>query len=175
MNTTTLLFFEANIEHVEQLTLLINSAYRGESSRLGWTTEADFLEGRRTDNEEIQRLLTDTDSMIMSCDCQTELIGSVHLHKIGHEVHIGMLAVSPPLQGRGIGKQLLQVAEQTAIQKWSIKRFVMSVIPHRGELIAFYERRGYQRTGISKPFPIKPSLWTPKVANLKLELLEKLI
>ena len=168
-------FFKAEVRHTEQLVRLINSAYRGESSRCGWTTEADLLDGQRTDSEEILGLLADSNSMIMLCEDGGKLLGSVHLQKIADETHIGMLAVSPPLQARGIGKQLLQIAELTAIQTWETKRLVMSVIPYRLELIAFYERRGYKRTGVSKPFPIKPSLWTPKVADLTLELLEKIL
>jgi len=86
-----------------------------------------------------------------------------------------MLAVSPPLQGCGIGKQLLQAAELAALEAWAVNRFTMSVIPQRLELIAFYERRGYRRTGISKAFPENSELWTPKVDGLRLELLEKMV
>lgn len=171
----TINFIRAEARHAEQLVDLINSAYRGESSKLGWTTEADLLDGRRTDLNEIHGLLEDPASIFMLCDHGAELLGSVHLRREGSAVHIGMLAVSPPSQRRGIRKQLLQVAEQTALEVWSINRFKMSVIPHRQELIAFYERRGYQRTGISQPFPSNPELWTPKVENLTLEFLEKVL
>ncbi|MGZ4958620.1 MAG: GNAT family N-acetyltransferase [Methylomonas sp.] len=170
-----LTFSKAGVQHLEQLVALVNSAYRGESSRLGWTTEADLLEGRRTDTKEILNMLSDADAMIMLCQHGLEVLGSVHLHRAGGEVQIGMLAVSPPLQGRGIGKQLLQAAESAALQAWPVKRFVMSVIPCRQELIAFYERRGYRRTGIHRPFPENPTLWKPKVEGLRLELLERVL
>ena len=166
-------FSKAETQDAAQLAALINSAYRGESSRLGWTTEADLLDGLRTDSEEILGLISNQDSMIVLCRAGVDLLGSIHLQISGEDVQIGMLAVSPPLQGRGIGKQLLEAAEQTARQTWPVSRFVMSVIPCRHELIAFYERRGYRRTGISKAFPVKPSLWRPKVEGLRLELLEK--
>lgn len=170
-----LTFSKAEIRHADRLVELINSAYRGESSKQGWTTEADLLDGRRTDGREILRLLSDADSMIVLCLSGADLLGSVHLQKSGEQVLIGMLAVSPHLQGRGIGKQLLQAAEMTAKETWAVKHFVMSVIPQRQELIAFYERRGYRRTGISKVFPENPELWTPKVDDLRLELLEKVL
>lgn len=170
-----LTFSKAETQHVEQLVELINSAYRGEPSRQGWTTEADLLDGRRTDSEEILNLLTDADAMIVLCKGGEDVLGSAYLQRAGEQVQIGMLAVSPPLQGRGVGKQLLRAAEAAALQAWPVKRFQMSVIPCRRELIAFYERRGYRRTGVSKPFPVNPALWTAKVDGLCLELLEKIL
>lgn len=171
--TLKLSFCKANKLDAEQMTTLINSAYRGECSRKGWTTEANLLEGRRTDIEEILALCADDNSMFILCKTGSELQGSVHLQNTDEGVHIGMLAVSPTLQGRGIGKALLQAAEIAAQQTWSVNRFVMSVISCRQELIAFYERRGYRRTGINKVFPVNPSLWTPKVLDLQLVVLEK--
>lgn len=168
-----LTFSKAEAQHVERLVALVNSAYRGEPSRRGWTTEADLLDGLRTDRMAISEVLADADSMILLCLSHAELCGSVHLKYGGGEVQVGMLAVSPVLQGQGIGKRLLCEAEQAALRRWSVERFVMSVIPRRRELIAFYERRGYRRTGVCKPFPENPLLWTPKVEGLSLELLEK--
>lgn len=166
-------FSPAVFEEAAQLAALINSAYRGESSRQGWTTEADLIDGLRTDIVMIQDLIVMADSMLLLCKQDRELLGSVHLQFCGDEVQIGMLAVRPSLQGRGIGKQLLRAAETAARGAWRFRRFVMSVIPCRLELIAFYERRGYRRTGISKAFPANPALWTPKVTGLSLEVLEK--
>jgi ribosomal protein S18 acetylase RimI-like enzyme len=154
---------------------LVNSAYRGEFSRQGWTTEADLLAGRRTAADEIERLIAADDSMFLLCKMETQLIGSVHLQKQPDQVDLGMLAVSPPLQGKGVGKQLLFAAEQAAQQDWAVNRLVMSVIESRSELIAFYERNGYRRTGASKAFPLRPELWTPKVADLRMEILEKIL
>lgn len=156
-----------------QIAALLNSAYRGESSKQGWTTEADLLAGRRTDTEEILRLIANHDSMFLLCKTKAELLGAVHLQKQLKQVCLGMLAVSPSLQGRNIGKQLLLAAEQAAQETWAVNKSVMSVISCRNELIAFYERRGYRRTGISKAFPVNPALWTAKIPGLRLEILEK--
>ncbi len=164
-------FCLADKQDTPAMTVLINSAYRGE----GWTTEADLLEGRRTDVEEVLRLLADDNSMFILCTMDEALLASIHLQNTVEGVHVGMLAVNPKLQGRGIGKALLQAAETAAQQTWSANRFVMSVISCRHELIAFYERRGYRRTGIYKEFPVNPSLWTAKVADLQLTILEKVV
>ena len=169
----TLSFCQAQISDAPLLAAFINAAYRGESSKLGWTTEAHLLDGVRTNTEDMLKLLADSDSILLMCKCNSDLLGSVHLCHRGDQVQIGMLAVDPKHQGRGIGKQLLLAAEQMAQQAWPMHRFVMSVISCRDELLAYYERRGYRRTGITQTFPVNPALWQPKVADLRLELLEK--
>ena len=169
----TLSFVRANISDAQQLAAFINSAYRGESSRLGWTSEAHLLDGARTDTADMLKLLSDDDSMLVMCKSAADLLGSVHLHYNGNQVHISMLAVEPKFQGNGIGKQLLQAAEQLALQTRPVQRFVMNVISCRLELLAYYERRGYRRTGITQAFPVNPALWQAKVGDLRLELLEK--
>jgi N-acetylglutamate synthase-like GNAT family acetyltransferase len=171
----TLSITKAEKQDAGQIAALINSAYRGEFSQQGWTTEADLLAGLRTYTEEILQLISAEDSMFLLCKAEAELAGSVHLQKQDEQVFLSMLAVSPPLQGKDIGKQLLEAAEQAARQTWSVNKSVMSVISCRNELIAFYERRGYRRTGVSKAFPVNPVLWQPKVAGLRLEILEKML
>ena len=166
-------FSRAEAADAEALAQLVNSAYRGEASRLGWTTEADLLDGRRIDAAGILDLLAESESLILVCKRQNQLLGSVHLRHAAGQVHIGMLAVSPAHQDQGIGKQLLQQAEQWAARTWPVRIFVMAVIPQRRELIEFYQRRGYRSTGRIEPFPENPALWTPKVGGLCLELLEK--
>ncbi|MFA5982597.1 MAG: GNAT family N-acetyltransferase [Methylococcaceae bacterium] len=168
-------FCRAQADDAEAMVALINAAYRGESSKQGWTTEADLLEGRRTDMAEISQILNDADSMFLLCKADQELLGTIYLHNDLHHIQISMLAVTPGQQGLGIGRQLLCAAEDIAYKTWNIRKFVMAVIPLRQELIAFYERRGYQRTGNIVAFPINPVMWTPKVDGLSLEMLEKII
>ena len=173
--TTDLKFRPALVSEAMQITTMINQSYRGETSRLGWTTEADLLDGLRTDEAEVRQLIESNHSMIMLCLNGIELMGSVHLEKMEEGVHIGMFVVKPTLQKQGIGKQLLAEAERTAAERWRISRFSMMVITLRHELIAFYERRGYRRTGVLKEFPVNPDVWKPKVIGLQLEQLEKLL
>ncbi len=167
-------FRRAGGEAAEAISNLVNSAYRGDSSRAGWTTEADLLEGQRTDESDVRALIEADDSMILLCLRDDEIVGSVHLKKVDEETaYLGMFVVNPGLQGAGIGKQFLQAAETSARQAWGISKMTMTVITLRHELIAFYERRGYRRTGQFIPFPAESGASVPRVANLRLEKLEK--
>lgn len=152
---------------------LVNNAYRGDSSRQGWTTEADLLDGLRTTVADVRHLVESEPSVILVCISGVDLIASVCLEQEANAAHIGMFVVNPVVQGSGIGKQLLTYAESYAVQHWAVNKFCMHVITLRQELIAFYERRGYRRTGIVKTFPVNPQMWQPKMTGLKLELLEK--
>ncbi len=152
---------------------LVNSAYRGQSSKAGWTTEADLLGGQRTDVSEVSGLLSAQGSMFLLGLASGELVASVHLERAADAAKIGMLAVKPQLQGRGVGKELLEAAENAAIEAWQVKLARMAVLTNRSELIAFYERRGYRRTGCYEDFPADPKFGIPKVSGLRFEWLEK--
>ena len=169
-----LTFHRAAPADVDAIVALVNSAYRGESSRAGWTTEADLLDGQRTDAEEISQLMVADDSIILLCLHGIDIIGSVHLEKLDAETsYMGMLVIRPVLQGQGLGKQFMNAAEQTARAEWGTTRMQIQVITLRHELIAYYERLGYRRTGEIRPFPSDPRYGRPKVTGLKFEVLEK--
>jgi ribosomal protein S18 acetylase RimI-like enzyme len=168
-----LTFRNATRLDADRIAALVNSAYRGEHSRQGWTTEADLLDGRRTDAGEVQGLITRRNSIILLCLAGNEIVGSVHIEKCGDHVSLGMFVVEPTLQGRGIGKRLLACAEQAARKEWQVHKMRMHVITLRHELIAFYLRCGYRRTGVLQEFPENPEMWQPKVTGLKFEVLEK--
>lgn len=164
---------KAVVADAQTIAQLVNSAYRGESSRAGWTTEADLLDGLRTSADEVKRLIESENTIIFLCLNGEDLVGTICLELVHDVVHIGMFVVNPVLQGEGVGKRLLAAAENLAQQIWAFQKFQMHVITLRYELIAFYERRGYQRTGILSDFPVNPAVWQPKLADLKLEILEK--
>jgi ribosomal protein S18 acetylase RimI-like enzyme len=166
-------FRRAVTEDVNAIVALANLGYRGEASKQGWTTEADLLDGIRTDASEVRGLIEKQDSMILLCEREGEIIGTVHLQLIGSAGYLGMFVVKPNLQGAGIGKQFIAAAEQAARRAWGIRRMTMTVITLRTELIAFYERRGYRRTGKIIPFPAIDGVIIPKVENLQMEYLEK--
>ena len=111
--------------------------------------------------------------MIVLCYEDQELIGSVHLERAEQGAYFGMFTVRPTLQGRGIGKRFMDEVERMVRDEWTATKMMMLVITRRTELIAFYERRGYRRTGIFEEFPNDIRFGVPKVGNLKFELLEK--
>ena len=173
MNSTALQFRQATDSDAQSIVDLVNSGYRGDASRAGWTTEADYLVGARTDANEVRALIASRDTAILLCLMGDELVGSVHLQHIVDAAYLGMFVVKPSLQGQGIGKHFLQVSEAFVQKEWQVRRIQMTVITLRHELIAYYERRGYRRTGIFKPFPIEDKRSTALVDELKFEVLEK--
>ncbi len=162
----------ATTDEAEQIASHVNACYRGDSSRKGWTTEADLLEGNRTDSEEITELVEKEDSVILLCLRDQELIASVHLHHQGDISELNMLAINPTMQGRGIGKWVMAEIEQFVVRTWRTHKIKMSVITLREELIAFYERRGYRRTGERKRFDLDERNGVPQM-DLEFETLEK--
>ena len=143
---------QATIADAAELSALINSAYRGETSKKGWTTEADLLEGTRTSEEELISIIASSNHYLLKFIRDEKIIGSVLLIAKKEVLYLGMLTVSPELQNSGIGKQLLQAAEQLA-QQLELSRIQMTVIGIRKELLAWYIRNGYEDTGVREPFP----------------------
>ena len=143
---------KATQEDVSQLNTLINSAYRGESSKKGWTTEANILDGLRTTEEELSETIWNPKNTILKFTVNNQIIGCVLLVKKEQELYLGMLTVSPELQNSGVGKKLLQQAEIHA-SELKLPKIIMTVISIRNELIAWYKRNGYIDTGAREPFP----------------------
>ncbi len=144
---------KATIEDVSTLNKLINSAYRGESSKKGWTTEANILEGKRTTEAELIEIIQDQKKTILKYSENNQIIGCVLLIKKEDELYLGMLTVSPELQNSGIGKKLMQQAEIYALSL-GLSKIVMTVISVREELISWYKRKGFVDTGAREPFPV---------------------
>lgn len=165
----------AKAENVPEIVALVNSAYRGESSKRGWTTEEHLLDGQRTDSEMLGELLNMEDSVLwLARDADGTLLASVHLKKDENSCHLGMLAVSPLHQNRGLGRLLLEHCEKFARDAWGCRELSMSVIDLREELLAYYERRGYKSTGERIPFPhSNPRYGLPKRTDFALLLLSK--
>lgn len=169
----SLTFRTATVGDAEAMAVLVNSAYRGESSKAGWTTEADILDGQRTDPDSLRALIARPDQVFLLAFEDGELVGSVNLERFGDRRFLGMLTIKPTAQARGLGRRLIAFAEDRARDEGSPALF-MTVISIRTELIAYYERRGYHPTGETKDFPFdNPKFGLPKRRDFNLLVLKK--
>ncbi|WP_274555319.1 GNAT family N-acetyltransferase [Streptomyces spiramyceticus] len=169
-----LTFRDATEADVDVLVALIESAYRGDSSRSGWTTEADILEGQRTDPEGVLDVIKSPDSRLLTVERDGAVVACCQLEHRGDAAYFGMFAVAPGLQGGGLGRVIIAEAERTVREAWGVGEMHMTVISVRDELIAWYERRGYRRTGRMSPFPYGDERFgVPQRDDLAFELLVK--
>jgi len=167
-------FRAATAADIPAVVALVESAYRGESGLRGWTTETHLLDGQRTDAQDVGEAITRPDSLVLLAEFDGTLVSCCHLEKQDGAAYFGMFAVDPSRQTGGIGKQVIAEAERVARARWGVDRMRMTVIVQREELIAFYERRGYVRTGQSKPFPYGDERFgVPRRDDLRFEVLEK--
>ncbi len=182
---------QANNNDVDALEQLLNRCYRQAE---GWTNEADLVGGIRTTQAELAAVIADpkhyvfiypkTDNNARDGQETGELLGCIAVdmktsESSGNHAYIGMFAVYPELQGVGVGHVILQAAEtfanrhlQSSVQPSRLK---MSILSHRPELLAYYERRGYQLTGVAMPFPEDGNNGEPKRKDLQLLELEKIV
>jgi ribosomal protein S18 acetylase RimI-like enzyme len=159
-----------------QIVELIESAYRGDASRVGWTTEADLLGGQRTDRLEIEEILANPRARLILCCAGETLMGCILVRNDEGSAYIGMLAVSPHHQRGQLGRQLLAEAERVAQHEFHAQTVRMTVIVQREDLIRWYVRRGYTVTGRREPFPYdNPRFGLPKRLDLEFAVLERVL
>ncbi len=167
-------FRAAGLGDLDALVALVTSAYRGDESRAGWTTEADFLDGARIDADVLRLDIARPRSRVLIAERDGAMLACAHVCEDGGAGYFGMFSVQPGIQGGGIGKAVLAEAERIVREDWSLPTMRMTVIDIRDELMAFYERRGYARTGIKKPFPYgDPRFGIPLREDLRFEVMEK--
>ena len=163
---------------LDAVAALVNSAYRGETSRAGWTTEADYLDGQRTDAATLRADLAESPGaalLTLREEPDGPILGTVWLEPAQDGAwYLGMLTVDPQRQNSGLGRQLLEAAEGYARDHFHCSRAEMTVIALRTELIAWYERRGYARTGEVRPFPYDDQRFgVPRRDDLAFIVMEK--
>jgi GNAT superfamily N-acetyltransferase len=163
----------ADEKDITSLVALMDSAYRGENSKQGWTSEADlFIGNKRTDETTVANLIKKPGSGFLKYLNEEGILeGCVFLHKKDNRIYLGMFSVSPSAQGKGIGKKLLAAADHYA-KEHNCSSIYMTVITVREELIAWYERNGYQKTGKVLPFPVDERYGIP-TQSLEMLVLEK--
>ncbi|MDB5708019.1 MAG: family acetyltransferase [Sphingomonas bacterium] len=165
----------AGPDDLAPLHALIEGAYRGDGARRGWTHEADLIDGQRTDTETLAAIIDDARQHILVVRNDDAIIGCVALTDKGDGTcYLGMLTVAPDLQAAGLGRQLIEAGERHVAASFGARRIEMTVIAQRAELIAWYERRGYHRTGERRPFPYgDPRIGTPRSDALDFIVLER--
>ncbi len=165
---------KASAIDVPELNILVNSAYRGEESKKGWTSEADMLDGLRIDEATLKTYFNDEAITILKhTDDNGQITGCVYLEVKEQKLYVGMFSVSPVLQGKGVGRALLEAAEVIAKQL-NCHTLTMTVIRTRAELISWYERRGYAFTGEIQPFHAHGRFGSPKQL-IELIVMEKAV
>ena len=173
-------FRKAESKDTSAIIALVDSAYRGDTSRAGWTTEADLLDGRRTFSEEVEAIITAPHNKIILLEDESQLLASVHIKKLSDvnsessKAYLGMFAVSPKFQKQGIGKALMTYAEKFVVEEWQCSEMEMTVIRQRVELIFWYEKMGYRVTGEVRDFPYGDERYgIPKREDIVLDVLVK--
>lgn len=179
MPAPSLSFRFATIDDVGAVVDLVQSAYRGERSRQGWTTEADLIDGQRTDAGLVTATLTRGDAAILLAEepGAGRLVGCAELSIYegpGGGGYFGMFAVEPTLQGRGIGGAVLDEIERIVRDDWTLDRLVLVVLSVRTEMIDLYLRRGFVPTGEMHRFPYdEPRYGNPRRDDLELLAMAK--
>ena len=151
---------------------LVNAAYRGDEGRAGWTHEMHLIAGERTNEDEVRHLVDMPDTVMLLGVAEGEIAGSVLLQRQGESAYFGMFVVQPRLQGAGLGRQMIAAVEDFVRRTWAARRLTLTAITLRAELIDYYERRGFRRTGETVPFPPEAAA-RARVEGIALAVLEK--
>ncbi len=163
----------ASVDDADEINRLVNSVYRGENSKKGWTTEAEFLGGIRITEEKIREIIERrSDIVIISVDGDN-IIGCVHLENTGSYSYLGMLSVDVNYQDKGIGKLLINECERYTKEVWKLDTIKMKVINRRVELMEYYYRRGYKTTGEIEEFISGADTFGDPTEKLSFETLGK--
>ena len=168
MDFSAFRFEKANANQAQAISDLINLTYRGNA---GWTTEAAIIQGDRTNRQEIEAIMRNSDAYFFVVNLPSMLASCIYVAQEKEQACIGFFSVHPDLQGQGLGKYMLEQAETFARGVMHVHQFAMFVISQRTELMEFYQRRGYYCTGRIEAYPAY--LGKPKIAGLTIEYLEK--
>jgi len=164
----------ARAADTDTLTKLIKSAYRGSDSRAGWTSEADLVEGERISTDQVEAMISEGGSLLLAGEQDGQLVACCQVRNQGAGLaYFGTFAVSPTAQGGGIGRQLMAEAERQAVTAFNARRLEMTVLAQQDKLIAYYERRGFARTGETRPFPADSRYARPRRDDLYFVVLVK--
>jgi len=172
MSSSSFTIIPATAADISALVPLVNSAYRGEEGQSGWTSEGHLIAGARINAAGIEELLNNPGATILKYIGPTgTVLGCVYLQQEADRLYLGLLSVLPAQQNAGIGKQLLAAADEYALRH-QCSHIQITVITARPELVAWYERHGYVRTGELQPFHAGEKFGVTK-QKIELAVLEK--
>ncbi|BAK72424.1 GNAT family N-acetyltransferase [Arcobacter sp. L] len=168
-------FKELQKEDIKEVIVLINQAYRAEKKDNAWTTESHLLSGIRVNENMMKEILEEKNTKTYIAKIENKIVGTIQAKLEGESIHIGLFAVDTKSQASGIGKKLLEFAENSSSKLWEKSTFIMEVISTRTELMQYYIRRGYLNTNSFIEFP-KSEYWKENTnEKLKLLVLKKII
>ncbi len=166
-----LTFNTATSEDINDIVLLINSAYRPLGGIGGWTNETHLVAGARTDPEQLYFLANNPSTRVITAhDASGTLVGATYVAVDGARAHIGMLAIHPDHQSKGYGNALLQYAEKFASDTFNVMQVASLIVSERPEITNLIQKRNYVFTGQTMPYPIDAGVGIPKSDNLELHL-----
>lgn len=163
----------ASVNDAKYINTLVNSVYRGENSKRGWTTEAEFLGGIRITEEKIKEIIERKNDIVLLAVIDGNITGCVHLENAGEYSYLGMLSVDVGHQDKGIGRLLINECERYTKEEWKLRKIKMKVINRRLELMEYYYRRGYRSTGEIEEFIPGPETFGNPTEKLYFETLSK--
>ena len=171
------MFEKITDDDVPGLVELINRAYRGVRAGQGWKTEASYISGTRTTVEMVHADIRDKPqgSFLKWADAPGgDMLGCIWVVPLeGGTWYFGTLAIDPERQNGGLGRTILQAAEQWVGERGAT-RVRMTVVNVRETLTAWYVRHGYRLTGETEPFPYDDDRFgTPLRDDLGFVVLEK--
>jgi ribosomal protein S18 acetylase RimI-like enzyme len=160
----------ANSEQSQEIANLVNQAYRGE---IGWTKEGHLVSGDRVSSKQIEDIILNKNSYLLITRDDVNIISCICIEEKDNNAYFGLFAVKPNIQSKGIGKQVLKLAEKYTKDILELDKIKMVVISQREELVSYYERRGYIKMKIHQEYPKNLDVGSPKIEGLTIEHLEK--
>lgn len=162
MTENNLQFRIATPEDAPAIRQLVQAAFQAADTRQDWTADMDLNIRFRLTVEEVMPRIISPDGAIVMAFVTTDdngdesLVASVEVAKRSNDLaRLSMLAVDQQHQRGGIGREILAHAERYCQQRWGVTKFGLDALSTRQALIAWYMRRGYQKTGETVPFPVE--------------------
>lgn len=144
----------ATIDDAPQVQQLVQAAFRAPDGREGWTADMELGNRFRIEVEQVAATITRADGVVLMTTVAGNLVASVEVVKRsdGH-ARLSMLSVDQRYQSNGLGRQVLEYAEDYCRRTWSATAMELNALSTRQNLISWYQRRGYRETGETSPFP----------------------